>query len=346
MAEVTLAILGLERLGTSFGLALKRYMGNKDARHAFTILGFDQRGYNGKKAKQLGAVDNFVRGELDAVQNAHVVVLTMPYYQVKDVYEIIGPNLKPGTVILDTSPLKTPSIEWARANLPHEPEIAAYMVGVTPILNPDVLIDPNLEVDGARADLFDKGTMILAPAPDCPPEAVQLASELAYILGTAVHFMDPAEHDGLIAAMEGLPAILGASLFRTISGADAWDDLRRMANPSFGLATHHLRFQHPDSLWSLLQYNRENVARYLGQLIETLDALRDSLLNDEEGLALEAVLVDGATKYEEWEGHRLANRWEAQPDEAVPSEGFMSTMGGMLFGRHPRRKDDNAARKD
>ena len=73
---------------------------------------------------------------------------------------------------------------------------------------------------------------------------------------------------------------------------------------------------------------------------------RDSLLNDEEGLALEAVLVDGATKYEEWEGHRLANRWEAQPDEAVPSEGFMSTMGGMLFGRHPRRKDDNAARKD
>ena len=342
MADVTLAILGLERLGTSFGLALKRYMATKDARHNFTILGFDQRGYNGKKAKQLGAVDNVVRGELDAVQNAHVILLAMPYYQVKDIYEIIGPRLKPGTVVLDSSPLKMPSIGWAKTNLPHEPEVAAYMVGITPILNPDVLIDPNLEVDGARADLFDKGTMILSPAPDCPSEAVQLASELAHIIGTDVHFMDPAEHDGLMAAMEGLPAILGASLFRTIAGAEAWDDLRRMANPSFGLATHHLRFQHPDSLWSLLQYNRENVARYLGQMIETLDALRDSLLSDEEGLALEAMLVDGATKYEDWEGHRLANRWEAAENDAIPSsEGLMSTMGGMLFGRRTHRKEDN-----
>ena len=155
MAEVTLAILGLERLGTSFGLALKRYMGNKDARHAFTILGFDQRGYNGKKAKQLGAVDNFVRGELDAVQNAHVVVLTMPYYQVKDVYEIIGPNLKPGTVILDTSPLKTPSIEWARANLPHEPEIAAFAKRVMRFRDGEMVgIDENVPPADADAQLL------------------------------------------------------------------------------------------------------------------------------------------------------------------------------------------------
>ncbi len=344
MAAVNLTILGLERLGTSFGLALKRYMGQKDARHTFTITGFDERGYNGKKARQLGAVDSVARSEQEAVAKAQVVVLAAPYYQVKSLYEIVGPALQPGAVVLDTSPLKAPSLGWAKANLPQQPEVAAYMVGITPVLNPEVLMEPDLEVDGSRADLFDKGTVIVAPAADCPAEAVQLAVEMARLLGAGVHFMDVAEHDGLIAAMEGLPAVLGAILFQTLSQAEAWDDLRRLANPSFGLATHHLRFQHPDSLWSQLHYNRENVARYLDAFIGKLEAVRDSLREDSEGLGLEALLVEGATKYEEWEGQRLANRWE-QTEEAPAPEGFINTMGGLLLGRRPARKDDEDTRR-
>ncbi len=342
MADVNVAILGMERLGTSFGLALKRYMNGKDARHAFTITGYDDRGFNTKHAKSLGAIDSTNRNIVDAVANAHIVLLSTHYYKTPQVYEAVGQALMPGAVILDVSPLKRKSIEWAVQNLPVDTEVAAYMVGVTPVLNPAVLFEANTEVEAARADLFDGGAFLLAPAPDCPAEAVELASEVARIVGASVHFLDPDEHDGLIAAMEGLPALVSVSLFQMMLRSDGWEDLRRLANPTFGLMTSQLRYQHPDSLWGMLHHNRANTARHLSALIDVLEEMRDSLLSDEEGLGLEAVLAESAAKYEEWEGHRLTNRWDkdAEPGAEMPSGNVLSSMGGFLFGRRPRKGDD------
>lgn len=338
MADVNVTILGLERLGTSFGLALKRYMAQDGAKHKFTITGFDERSYNEKTARKRGAIDNTARRPVGAVENAHIVLLTEPYFTTETRLQEISPALMPGAVVLDTAPLKVPSITWAKDYLTADPERAAYMVGITPVLNPEVLHESNIEIEGAREDLFDRGTLVLAPAADCPAEAVELASEVARIIGASVHFMDPAEHDGLAAAMEGMPALMTTALFRMYATAEAWDDLRRLANPSFGLATQHLRYQHADSLWGLLYKNRDNTTRYLTALIETLTDLRDSMLEDEDGLALEAVLVENAEKYKEWENQRLANRWEKE-DDAPTGDGFMSTMGGMLFGRRTKKDD-------
>lgn len=342
MAEVNVAVLGLERLGTSFGLALKRYMTRKDARHAFTITGHDRRGYNSKKAKEMGALDATARSAAAAVKDAHIVLITAPYDQVEALYGEIGEALGPGAVVLDTSPLKRPSIGWAAETLPQDPDVAAYLVGITPVLNPEVLLDSGIEVEDAREDLFDKGTFLICPAASCPPEAVELAAEFARIVGASVHFMDVDEHDGLMAAMEGLPAVMGIGLFRALSLAEAWGDLRRLANPTFGLMTHHLRSYPPAALWAMLHYNRQNTARYLTILIETLEALRDSLESDEEGVGLEAALEQAASRYAEWEKQRFTNQWESK-DEDIPTASFAATMGGMLFGRRfaERKKGDD-----
>jgi len=346
MAEVRVAILGLERTGASFGLALKRYMQGKEARHTFTISGHDERDYNVRHARGAGAIDSAARGPVEAVAGAHIVIMAEHYYRVEGLYQAVGPALSSGAVVLDLSPLKRPSIRWAAENLPAGEE-AAYLVGVTPVLNPEVLFEANSEVEAARADLFDGGTLILAPAADCPPEAVDLASEVARIVGADVHFMDPDEHDGLIAAMEGLPATLSLALFQTLLRSSGWSDLRRLANPAFGLQTSLLRYQHPDSLWALLHYNRENTARHLSALIDNLTAIRDGLREDAEGLGLEALLADTAGRYEEWEGQRRTNRWEKKGDEeSLTTPSMMGTMGGMLFGRRPRKDSDEPGKKE
>jgi prephenate dehydrogenase len=344
MAAVNVAILGLERLGASFGLALKRYMQEKDARHTFTIKGYDERGYNGKQARRIGAVDSATHNAADAVENAHIVLLTVPYHKMGLVYEQIGAALMPGAVVLDVSPLKKPSLQWAADHLPQDPAVAAYMVGIAPVLNPDTLYEANNEVEVARADLFDRGTMILAPAADCPGEAVELAAEVARIVGASVHFMDPDEHDGLAGAIEGLPALLAVSLFQTMIRSEGWDDMRRLTNPAFGLATSPLRFQHFSALWAMLHYNRENTVRHLDALLATLQEIRDNLATDEDGFGLEALLEQGASRYEEWEGNRLTNQWRKAEaaDEDMESGGVLSAMGGMLFGRRPPRKKDDS----
>lgn len=340
MADVNVTILGLERLGTSFGLALKRYMTNKEAHHTFTITGSDARGYNSKTAKEAGAIDKVENNPAKAVKGAHIVLMTAPYNQVEELYQIIGYDLMPGAVVLDTSPLKKPSIKWAADTLPHTPEVAAYMVGLTPVLNPEVLYAIDNEVETARVDLFDNGVFLLAPAADCPAEAVELASEVTRIVGSNPHFVDVYEHDGFAAAMEGLPVVVSVALFNALYRSNGWSDIQRSANPTFGAVMSPLRFQHPDAMWALLHYNRELTAHHLTALIDNLTQLRDGLLTDEDGLGVEALVVEGASQYQEWEGHRLANRWDKGEDDHMPKGGMMSNMGGMLLGRFGRKGDD------
>ncbi len=57
MAELSVAILGLNRTSASMGLALKRYS-KKGGKHNFSITGYDSRAATLKQAKKMGTVDN------------------------------------------------------------------------------------------------------------------------------------------------------------------------------------------------------------------------------------------------------------------------------------------------
>ena len=57
MAEVQVAILGLNRIGTSIGLALKKYNSRAGAKHQFRVTGYSTRNDEVKTAQKLGAVD-------------------------------------------------------------------------------------------------------------------------------------------------------------------------------------------------------------------------------------------------------------------------------------------------
>ena len=343
MADVTVAILGLGRVGASVGLALARYMAGHKPSHNFTVIGYDSRGYNLKKAKEIGAVGRTERNPYTAAENAHIVVIAAPYHEVEALYELIGPDLKPGAVVLDMSPLKLPSLDWAERFLPQEAEVAAYMVGVTAVINPKVLFNSALDIndpDYAEADLFANGALILSPAANCPAEAVDLAAEFTRIIGATAHFMDPAEHDGLIAATEGLPALLSVALFRMLAGGGTWGDMRRLTNPAFALAIRHVVHQHPDALWGLLHNNRANMVRYLDELIGTLESLRDSLAEDEDGLEIEAAITDTVQQYEAWEKQRFGNQWE-KSETATPVPGMLGTLGATLLGGFGRKQDED-----
>ena len=51
--HVNVAIIGLDRLGTSFGLALKRYQSQSKAQHSFTIIGSDPTAFPMKTAQKM-----------------------------------------------------------------------------------------------------------------------------------------------------------------------------------------------------------------------------------------------------------------------------------------------------
>ncbi|MFQ3566087.1 MAG: prephenate dehydrogenase/arogenate dehydrogenase family protein [Aggregatilineales bacterium] len=340
MGTITIGILGLGRLGTSIGLALKRYAASKEGARSgqtFTLTGFDGNDVVAKAAKAKQAVDAIVRSPIAAAENRDIIILTLPYGEMREAYRLIGPALRQGAVVLDFGPLKRPAMDWV-AKLPE----GAHMVGITPVLNPAYLFDGLDDVDHAAADLFDKGSMLITPGATSDKDAVQLAADFSELLGATPLFADPIEHDGWIAAMEGLPVMLGLAAFVTLSRDEGWSDIRKAGNPSFGRLTHHLRDSHPDDLRDLLLNNRENVIRHLDHLQVTLVELRN-LLAENNRAALEQVLIDARDQYSVWLARRRDGRWDESGNaEKGPSQSdviMSGLMGGYLAGKLRRGKE-------
>lgn len=339
MAKITVTIIGMGRVGASIGLALKRYNQKPNAQHQFEINAVEDRAAVLKEAESLGAFDRSVRNVYDAVRDRDIVVLALSYAEVKRTYQIMKEGLRPGVVILDTSPLKMPSLKWAAEYLPKE----AHLVGITPIVNPQYLFGEPDTTLHAHADFFDKGSMLLMPSATCIREAVELATDFSALLGATVHFMDPAEHDGLVAATEGLPALLGVAAFTMLARNPGWGDIQRLTNPDFGRLTHHLFDTHPDDLRDLWLNNRDSLVHYLDTMLETLQAFRHALAAGDRD-ALEAGLGEAADSYSAWINRRHNNKWDDSAGQSKgPSAGEMimsGLMGGYLSKRLRGQKDD------
>jgi prephenate dehydrogenase len=332
MAKITVTIIGLGRVGASIGLALKRYNQKPNPQHQFEITGVEDRPSVLKDAEKLGAFDKSIRNIYDAARERDIVVLALPYADVQRAYQTMGDGLRAGCVVIDTSPLKLPSQKWAEKFLSKE----AHMVGVVPIVNPQYLFDGLDDTNHASADYFDKGTMLVMPSPSCIREAVELATDFSGLLGSAIQFMDPGEYDGLTAATEGLPAVLGVMTFHMLSHAPGWGDTQRLTNPSFGRLTHHLFDTHPDDLRDAWLNNRDSLLNYTDALLESLHSFRQVLASGDRD-AVEALLGKTSDDYSTWVNRRYNNKWGEDDKSAKgPSTGEMlmtGLMGGFLSRR-------------
>ena len=338
-ATIKVGILGLGRVGASMGLALKRYNARKDARQQFDITGYAADNLQNQGLKTVNPVDHTARNLVDAAADKDIVVMALPYRDVAAAYQLIGRDLRAGAVLLDTSPLKLPSQGWAQKYLADE----AHMVGVMPVLNAKYLFDGLDDIEHAAADLFDGGSFLLLPSAKAQPDAVELASDFGDLLGMTPLFGDPSEYDVWSAATEGLPAVLGLAAFYGLVRRDGWNDVRKIGNSSFGRLTHHLYDQNPDDLRDLMLNNRDNLVRQIDGTLDTLQVLRDLLVENNQA-ALEEALIQTMDSYVTWVVHRREGKWDRPegPEQPTRSDLFMTGMlGSALTKRLKREKDDD-----
>lgn len=336
MPELSVAILGLGRIGASIGLSLKRYQDDV-GRYTFNITGYDPRPKYDEEAQKQKAVDRTANRAYQAVNGADIVVVAMPYEDLQRTYQDVGGGARDGVVILDTSVMKQPSLNWAKQYLSEE----KHLIGITPIVNPAYLYQSGDDQAMAAADLFDKGSMLLTPAPDCAKEAVDLAVNFSTILGATPRFFDPAEHDILTTYTEQLPDIMGTALFYTLMKRSGWNDTQRLTNPAFAVLTRALYDKHPDGLRDEWLHNREMLVQSMDALLSTLQTFRD-LLAENEHDAIEAAVVEAAEEYEGWINRRNQGSYDEKP--AGGNVSSPSIMGGLLGENLARRltgkKDD------
>ncbi|MBI4771619.1 MAG: prephenate dehydrogenase, partial [Chloroflexi bacterium] len=213
---IQITIIGLGRIGASMGLALRRNAGAN-----FTVVGHDREPTAAGHAERAGAVSRVEWNLPRACEAADVLLLALPLNEIRETLALAAPHLKSGAVALDTAPLKLPVLQWAAELLPD----GRYFVGANPLLNPERLHDWENGPAAARADLFEGGLLALIPPREAPPEALKLGHDLAYLLGAAPFFLEPAEHDSLMASADALPGLLAVALIRAASASPGWRDI-------------------------------------------------------------------------------------------------------------------------
>jgi prephenate dehydrogenase len=328
---VQITIIGTGQIGASIGLALGEH---KDV---FVRVGHDKDIRTANRAKDMGAFDRVDINLPNAVANASIVILALPLDQIRDTLKFIAPDLQEEAVVMDTAPVKSEVLQWAKELLPAK----RYYIGLTPVLNPAYLDTPGSGVEAAHADLFKNGMMAILSPQGVPSEAIKLATDFSHLLGAEHLFMDPVELDSMMAATHILPQLIAAALLNTTVDQPGWYEARKLAGRPYAVATSAAtQFGEASALSSQALNTHEHLVRWIDSLMENLYTLRQQLDSKDAEKLLEE-LARAKSGREKWLMERSRANWaatESAPNISLPTAkdvfARMFTFGG---GRKPKQ---------
>jgi len=273
MAKSRVTIVGLGLIGASIGLALKK---NK---LDLEIIGHDKDSGISGRAQKIGAVDATKWNLIDACDGAGLIILALPLDGIHLTLDALQSNVAAGVIITDTATTKVPVMEWAKALPP-----GAHFIGGNPIIKPERLQGEG--IDAADANLFQGATYCLMPSVSSAPQAIDTLSNFVAALGAKPHFIDAQEHDGLMAGVEHLPALLATALASITMESQGWRELAKLAGNNFRAATSLAPTNGAQARDQFIAH-RENLIHWIDALTQELGDLR-GVLERQDTAALEA----------------------------------------------------------
>jgi prephenate dehydrogenase len=320
--SVQITIVGLGQIGSSIGLALKAHEVNAHR------VGHDKDPQAAKEAQRIGAVDEVKYNLPASVREAKIVILALPLAEVRETLRSIAPDLQEGTLVLDMAPAKATVTTWAKELLP----AGRHYMGLTPAINPNYLHGTEYGVKAARADLFEKGLMVVNAPLGTPANVFDLAMQLVNLFGAMPLLMDTAEADGIFSAMHVLPQLAAAALLETTVDKPGWQEARKLAGRPYATVTGGAAF-HDDmlSLGEAALENRENVVRLLNAYITSLINLRDEI-DEQDRQAVLGRLGAAWRGRARWFDERSAAEWLKAEGQPVDAPSFSERVNQIFFG--------------
>jgi prephenate dehydrogenase len=195
-------IIGTGLVGASIGLALRA------AGFAGRIDGWDQSALELSAAQEMGALDNTVENQLEALQlarDAQVIVLAVPVLAIKEWMQQLAPAMSPGQLITDVGSTKLEITELAAKLYGGEGQ-ATFLPG-HPMAGK--------ESGGAllaEGTLFNGAMWLFTPTRSEPTEIEKEWRGWVGFFGTRMLDMDAARHDEMCAWVSHLPQMLSTAL--------------------------------------------------------------------------------------------------------------------------------------
>jgi cyclohexadieny/prephenate dehydrogenase len=260
-----LAIIGVGLIGSSIARAARR-------RHAARRIVLADRSVETlERAKALGLGDLVTDDLARAVRHADCVILCAPVGANEAIGRIIGPALRPGTVVSDVGSVKGAVIAALEPALPaHAHLVPAHPVTGTEYSGPDA----------GFASLFVNRWCILTPPGGADDEAVEKVRAFWQALGSHVEIMSAAHHDLVLAITSHVPHLIAYNIVGT--AADLGEVTR----------SEVIKFSASDpTMWrDVFLHNKDAVLEMLGRFNEDLTALQ-RMIRREDGDGLFALFT-------------------------------------------------------
>lgn len=301
-------IVGTGCIGTSIGLALHQMQ------ELPYVVGHDKELPHANAARRLKAIDKADWNLISACENADIVILALPMSGIQETLRAMASYLKPGCVVTDTASLKGPVVRWAEDLLPE---------GVSFIGGNPLVVSNGSGPDAADVDLFRGNLYCITPAANAHPDAVALVSNLVALLGGQPYYLDAAEHDGLMAAVEYLPRAMALALAISTMHEAAWREMRKLAGGSFDRVSALLG-EDPDELGSLLLANKDNLVHWLDVCAIALARVRDLVVQGEHE-PLTQLIEQAVMARRQWLQDRNQKYAEIKPPE-IERTGLMRQL--------------------
>jgi prephenate dehydrogenase len=314
---VKIAIIGLGKVGASIGMALA------DHKEKLLCVGHDLEISVENEARKLGAVEKTEHNLPRAVQDAKVVILSLPASEIKKTLEFIAPDLSEGALVVDTSPVKSQVAKWVKEILP----AGVDYVGILPTIGGEFLRDGNPGLASAKADLFVRSIFLVSAPPGTSGDNVQVATELVRLIGATPILSDISESDGLATNAYLLPQLVSAAFLNMTVDQPGWSDSRKLTDRPYYNVTAGAEYETPESLQVLSLQNKDNVVRGLDTLIASLSALRDDIESGNE-----ARLQERLKAAHEGQANWLIRRTNSEWDDFKQAPAEYYSVGERLFG--------------
>ena len=265
-----LAIVGVGLLGGSIAKAAR-------ARGlARQIVGIGRDETRLAVAVRDGALDRATLDLVDGLRGADLVVLAMPVLVIERLLPAVAAAVGEGTLVTDVGSTKGAIVRSAQALAAARP---FHFVGSHPMAGSE-----RAGYGVARADLFEKATVIVTPTEVTSPPAVKDVTNFWEGMGARVSQLDPATHDRVVAAISHLPHLV---VFALVAGA------HRFEPSAFAFAAQGFRdttrvgASDPVVWQEIFHDNREALLASVGRFREALQEI-ERLVQGGDDAALQA----------------------------------------------------------
>jgi prephenate dehydrogenase len=289
------------------------------------VVGTDEDRQARSGAERRKAFDKVENRLFSAVDGADIVVLATPVLAMKEVMEIIGPELAEGCVVTDVGSSKKVVLEWAAEYLPKTVDF----VGGHPMAGKE-----EAGPEAAEPELFQSKTYCVVPSAGASKQAVAEVTTMIEAIGATPYFIGVEEHDSFAAAASHLPFLLSTALVGCTSKSANWEDIAQLASTGYRDIT---RLASGDSVMhrDICLTNSQPIVSWIDAFIKELYEFRKILEAEPhpDGETVKGVFDQGAEARARWlAGEATAKaRIPSREGEAMP--GFAESMGEMFMGR-------------